>query len=266
MTGTPDRRRPRDLNRLRALLRSLYYGESPAAVRFQFAVLMVDVAIIAFFIAAPLIETRWVFYGLDYAIAGLLALDLAARALAHANLRRWISRPIVWVDLFVLATLLVPQVFFNLGFLRVLRLWTVVHSDLFWTTVGRRFDDTRWEELTRTFATLLTFIFIMTGVVYTSFARVHPGIEGYIDALYFTVAALTTTGFGDITLPGPWGKLISIAIMIVGITLFLRVAQTLFRPFKVQFPCHTCGLQRHDPDAVHCKACGQILNIPDEGD
>jgi hypothetical protein len=24
----------------------------------------------------------------------------------------------------------------------------------------------------------------------------------------------------------------------------------------------TCGLQRHDSDAVHCKACGTVLNIP----
>ena len=29
--------------------------------------------------------------------------------------------------------------------------------------------------------------------------------------------------------------------------------------------CPACGLMRHDIDAVHCKACGQILNIPDEG-
>jgi voltage-gated potassium channel len=33
----------------------------------------------------------------------------------------------------------------------------------------------------------------------------------------------------------------------------------------VRFACPTCGLQRHEPDAVHCKACGMILNIPDEG-
>jgi purine nucleoside permease len=26
-----------------------------------------------------------------------------------------------------------------------------------------------------------------------------------------------------------------------------------------------CGLQRHDADAVHCKACGVLLNITDEG-
>ena len=58
----------------------------------------------------------------------------------------------------------------------------------------------------------------------------------------------------------------SIIVMLVGITLFIRLAQTLIRPHKVKFPCPTCGLQKHDPDAVHCKACGQILCIPDDGD
>ncbi len=31
---------------------------------------------------------------------------------------------------------------------------------------------------------------------------------------------MTTTGFGDITLPGPLGKLTSVVTMIVGISLF----------------------------------------------
>ena len=50
-----------------------------------------------------------------------------------------------------------------------------------------------------------------------------------------------------------------------GITLFLRVAQTVIKPNKVRYPCERCGLQTHDPDAVHCKACGNLLCIPDEG-
>ena len=78
------------------------------------------------------------------------------------------------------------------------------------------------------------------------------------------MATLTTTGFGDIVLPGHWGKLISIVTMIAGITLFVRLAQTLFRPHKVRFACPTCGLGRHEPDAVHCKACGTLLNIPND--
>jgi voltage-gated potassium channel len=106
----------------------------------------------------------------------------------------------------------------------------------------------------------------MTGVVYETQHRVNPAIGNYVDALYFTISALTTTGFGDITLKGSMGHLISIIIMIFGVTLFLRLLQTLIRPGKVRFQCPACGLQRHDIDAVHCKACGKLLNIPDEGD
>jgi voltage-gated potassium channel len=80
------------------------------------------------------------------------------------------------------------------------------------------------------------------------------------------VATVTTTGFGDMVLPGVWGKLTSIVIMIVGITLFVRLARSIFRPFKVYFPCPECALQRHDVDAVFCKACGHKLKIPDEGE
>ena len=249
----------------RAKLRALYFGDTPKAVRFRYAILTIDLAIIAFFIAAPLMRDTHVFLAVDYAIAAVVALELAARALAEPDLRAWLKRPMVWIDLFVLATLLFPQWAFNFGFLRILRLLTIVHSDFFWRTVGRRYDDTRWEELIRTLATLITFVFVITGFVYASFAGVHPGINGYVDALYFTIATLTTTGFGDITLPGPWGKFLSIVTMLTGITFFVRLAQTLFRPAKVSFTCPSCGLGRHDPDAVHCKACGIILNIPDEG-
>ena len=80
------------------------------------------------------------------------------------------------------------------------------------------------------------------------------------------MATVTTTGFGDIVLPGIWGKLTSIVIMIVGISLFVKLAQALFKQHKELFPCPRCALQRHDPDAVHCKACGYLLKIPDDGE
>lgn len=271
--GAAERRRPALIGgpakprgwRFRARLRALYHGHSRSAIRFRLAVITLDLILIAFFILAPLLKGTRVFLPLDYTVAFLLFIDLAARGLAWRDMKAWIRRPIVWVDLFVLLTLLAPLWLFNLAFLRVLRLWTLFHSDFFWETVGRRYDDTRWEEVIRAVATLATFIFIITGFVYTIFAGRHSGIEGYIDALYFTVATLTTTGFGDIVLPGSMGKLISIITMIAGITLFVRLAQAVFRPNKVTYPCPVCGLDRHDPDAVHCKACGTVLNIADSG-
>lgn len=263
--STNDSRDYAALRRFRARLRHLYHGQSKVAVRFRLIVIVVDLILIGFFIATPLIREMRYFLVIDYIVAFILAADLLARALAWRSLRTWIRRPIVWVDFFVLATLLAPQWLFSLAFLRVLRLWTLIHSDFFWETVGRRYDDTRVEEVSRAATTLVTFVFVVTGFVYTSFAGRHVGVDGYVEALYFTIATLTTTGFGDIVLPGTWGKLISIVTMISGITLFVRLAQALFSPHKVRFTCPTCGLMRHDVDAVHCKACGQALNIPNPG-
>lgn len=48
-------------------------------------------------------------------------------------------------------------------------------------------------------------------------------------------------------------------------SFFVRLAQAVVRTYKLTYPCHRCGLQRHDADAVHCKACDEILNLPDEG-
>ncbi|MBV9278688.1 MAG: potassium channel family protein [Chloroflexi bacterium] len=251
---------------LRGWLRELYHGQSRAAVRFRVAVIVLDLAVIGFFVAAPILRNRSGFLTLDYAIAALLALELLARGLAYPGFTGWFRHPSVWLDAFVLATLLAPHWGYNLGYLRMLRLWSVVHSEFFWTTIGRRYDDTRWEDVTKTVATLFTFLFVTAGVVYTGFAGRAEGIRSYVDALYFTVTSVTTTGYGDVLLPGHSGRLLSILIMISGITLFVRLAQALFQPNKVRFRCPTCGLLRHDPDAVHCKACGTVLNIPDEGE
>lgn len=249
---------------LRATLRELYYGASPRAVRFRLWVIAIDLLVIGFFIAAPFLREYPVFLIVDYAIALVLAIDIGARMLAADRPRDWLTRVNSWLDVFVLITLLFPLWLFNLAFLRVLRLWSLFHSEVFWETIGRRFDNTRWEDSAKALSTLVTFVFVATGFVYASFARTHAGISGYVDALYFTVTTLTTTGFGDITLPGVWGKLLTITIMLSGITLFLRFAQTLIRPYKVRFTCPVCGLMRHEPDAVHCKACGEILAIPNE--
>ena len=251
--------------RLKARLRALYHGSSHAAVKFRATVLIIDLLIIGFFMISPLLkESGIVFYAIDYVIAAILAIDLAARAYAYSDIKDWLKKPIVWVDLFILATLLFPAWLFNLGFLRVLRLWTLIHSDFFWRTLGRKYDDTRTEEIIRAVLTLVTFVFVATGFVYTAFLGKHEGLRGYMDALYFTVTSLTTTGYGDITLPGGWGRLVSICIMLVGVTLFVRLGQAVFRPNKVSFPCPTCGLGRHDPDAVYCKACGEQLCIPND--
>lgn len=253
------------LARLRNMLRKLYHGRTPAAFRFQLVAIIIDLAIIGFFIATPVIQQSSSFLWLDYTVAALVAADMTARLLASNDMLRLIRQPASWIDVFILLTLLMPTALANLGFLRILRLWSLSRSGALWRHLEMR-GLRRWREASHAVINLLTFLFVITGFVYTFFFRTQAGLEGYIDALYFTVATVTTTGFGDIVLPGIAGKLTAIATMIIGISLFVRLAQALFRPAKVFFPCPQCGLQRHEPDAVHCKACGHLLKIPDDGD
>ncbi|MBE1711209.1 MULTISPECIES: ion channel [Mesorhizobium] len=260
--ATPDRSA---MARLRDTLRRLYHGRTPAAFRFQVAAIVIDLAIIGFFIATPVIQQSASFLWLDYAVAALVGADLIARLLASNDMLRLMKQPTSWVDVFILLTLLMPTALANLGFLRILRLWSLSRSGSIWRHFEMR-GLRPWREASHAVINLLTFLFVITGFVYTFFFRNGAGLENYIDALYFTVATVTTTGFGDIVLPGMAGKLTAIVTMIIGISLFVRLAQAIFRPAKVFFPCPQCGLQRHEPDAVHCKACGHVLNIPNEGD
>jgi hypothetical protein len=108
-------------------------------------------------------------------------------------------------------------------------------------------------------------IFIATAFVYETWRGINDRILHYGDAFYFTVTTITTTGFGDISLVGTWGRTISIIIMLCGVTLFLRLAQAMSRPSKVERECQACGLTRHDFAAVCCKAFGEMLKIKDEG-
>jgi hypothetical protein len=121
----------------RDALRRLYHGRTPEAVRFQYAVIVVDLAIIAFFISAPVLQNSPSFLWLDYSVAALLCIDTVARAFASRSILRWVIQPTVWVDMFILLTLLMPSVFANLAFLRILRLWSLSRSGFLWRAWAR---------------------------------------------------------------------------------------------------------------------------------
>lgn len=198
---------------------------------------------------------------------GLVILaDFCARLYVSPNPAREFAHLATWADMAAIISFLAPVVGEGLGFLRILRTLRLLHT---YQLVARlRIDSPffrRNQEAITAVVNLGVFLFIMTGVVYETQHWRNPAIGNYVDALYFTVTALTTTGFGDITLEGSLGRLTAVVIMIFGVTLFLRLLQVLLRPHKVRFSCPTCGLQRHEVDAVHCKACGTQLKIPDEG-
>jgi voltage-gated potassium channel len=246
-------------------LRDLYEGRAPQAYRFHLALLVFDVATIVFIVATSFIVRNPVVETVDVILGLLILAEFTARMLASRNRGRELLRLSTWTDLIAIVSFLAPVTGEAAGFLRVMRTLRILRT---YTTLnelkGRHGPFHEAEEVVLASANLLVFIFIMTAIVYETQHRTNEEITNYADALYFTVTALTTTGFGDITLPGTTGRLLTVVIMIFGVTLFLRLAQVLFRPNKVRYPCHACGLQRHDYDAVHCKACGNLLAIPND--
>lgn len=246
-------------------LRQLYYGSDAISRRFRFTLLVFDIATIGLFLATTFVDNApWVI-ALDFCLAAIIATDLGARFWIATNRREFVLSLWTIADVVVLFSLLAPVLTDNLGFLRIARAVRLLRSyhvlrDLRGQSAWFRAN----EEVIKRTLNLFVFIFVVTSAVFVTQHEINPGITNYIDALYFTITTLTTTGFGDITLQGPGGRLLSVVIMVIGVSLFLQLLQAIFRPRKVRHRCPDCALLVHDADAVHCKHCGRVLAIPNE--
>jgi voltage-gated potassium channel len=250
----------------RARLRELYYGWSPRAVRFRYGLLLFDLVVIGFVIVSSFFFENPVVEVLDLVFGIVILADFGARLLASRSPLNELVHPLGLADLIVIVSFLAPLAGENFAFLRVVRSLRLFRS---YQLVSRLRQDfpffKRNEDAVLSVVNLMVFLLIMTALVHATQIGRNPEINNYADALYFTVTTLTTTGFGDITLQGTSGRLLAVLIMIFGVSLFIRLVQTLFRPQKVHHECPECGLTRHDPDAVHCKHCGATIHIQTEG-
>ena len=232
---------------LKTDIRRLYEGATPRGVRFRYALLAFDIVTVLFIIATSFLPSGQVIETLDVMFGvGILA-DFAARLLVSRHRLREFTRFSTWTDVVAIVSFLAPLAGEAGGFLRILRTLRLLRD--YQMLVRLRADSSffqRNEEVIFAVTNLAVFIFVMTAIVYETQKFRNDQITNYADALYFTVTALTTTGFGDITLPGTLGRLISVVIMIFGVTLFFNLARALLSPNKVRFPCPSCGLQRHD--------------------
>jgi voltage-gated potassium channel len=246
-------------------LRELYEGESRRSAWFRYGLLLFDVATIVFLVVTSFIDGSPVLELFDAVIGVIILADFIARLLVSRHRFHHLLHPLGLADIAVIISFLAPVSGHDLGFLRALRALRLFRSYQITSRMKRDFPFVRRNYDTIVAGThLFMFLFVMTAVVYETQHQHNPAIGNYVDALYFTVTTLTTTGFGDITLPGTAGRLLTIVMMIVGVSLFVRMVQVLFRPLRVHHKCDSCGLSEHETNAIHCKRCGALLNIPAE--
>ncbi|MGL5735596.1 MAG: ion transporter [Beijerinckiaceae bacterium] len=253
--------------RLLQKLRSLYYGDHTAGRRFRYGLIAFDIFTILVFVIEAIFPGQWWAKPVDITLGMLLIGDFLFRLYVERNRRRFLLHWSTLADLVVIVSLLAPLLTENLAFLRVVRALRLLRS---YQLLRDLRAESAWfrsnENVIQASVNFFVFLFVVTSIVFVTQSAKNAGINTYVDALYFTVTTLTTTGFGDITLKDTGGKLLSVLIMIVGVSLFLQLIKAIFRPPKVRFTCDDCGLLMHDRDAVHCKHCGKVLAIPSDGD
>jgi voltage-gated potassium channel len=245
----------------------LYEGHGRAPYYFRWTMLVFDFLTIGYFLWAPFEARGRSHVAVDFAIGIIIALDLAARFCIARRKHRFFLNWLNWADFAVVVTMLAPLLVSNLAFLRVLRAVRAIRA---FTFIRRMRVITpffqRHEVLINKATNVVVFVFIMAAIVYATQIGVNPSVHTYIDALYFTMTTLTTTGYGDILMVGETGRLLSILIMGLGLTLFLQLLRAIVEPeHKVEIECPDCGLMLHDRDAIHCKHCGRTMHIETRG-
>jgi voltage-gated potassium channel len=254
------------MNELTSLCREIYYGNTRRALRARYGFLIFDLLVVSYFVITTFLDLyEWIIYA-DMAIGVILIADLIGRLLADSDRGSFLVKPMTIVDFTIIASLFVPALIGNFAFLRLVRSLRLLRSYV----VARQLRSRsaffkKNEDVIVSSLNLMVFIFVVTAAVYVLQVPVNDSINNYVDALYFTITTLTTTGFGDVILVGSAGRLMAVVIMIVGVALFIRLVQTIFRPNRIRYECPDCGLTRHELDAVHCKHCGRQLHIRTEG-
>lgn len=247
-------------------LEDLYEPDNQDTLWFTYGLIFFDALMMIYLVISSFFYGNEVIERLDLILGIIIFADFLARMCIAPSPLKHLINPLSIVDLVVILSLILPFHGESLAFLRAIRIYTILRAPYLMNRLKKDFHFfVAYEDVIKSVSNFFIFVFVMTAIVFEAQVGINDKIHNYMDALYFTVSALTTTGFGDIVLVGNGGRFLSVVIMIFGVSLFIRLIQTMFGARKVRHSCKSCGLYLHDRDASHCKACGSVINIPDEG-
>jgi voltage-gated potassium channel len=216
------------------------------------------------------IPDRWriALNSIDTAILITFAIEYLLRFWVAENKIRYFFSLYSIIDLFAVFPFLMGV--FDIRFIRIFRWFRILRLIRFIegkTIVGyiTREDSAIFA---RILLTLFIIIFVYAGLIYQVEHPKSPAIFGtFLDAVYFSVATMTTVGFGDVTPLSQTGRLLTILMILTGVIVIpWQLGDLVKRLVKtanqISTPCPTCHLSLHDSDAQFCKNCGTKLPNP----
>ena len=182
------------------------------------------------------------------------------------NAKRYFFSFFGFIDLIAILPLFLGWT--DIRFIRVFRWFRILRIVRFWRMekkiLGFKTEDSII--FVRIFLTLFTLIFVYAGLIYQVEHQVNSDrLVNFFDAFYFVVVTMTTVGYGDVTPLSEAGRFMTVLMIFTGV-LFIPwqlselIAQVVKTYNVVEQKCNSCGLSRHEPDALFCKQCGTKLN------
>ncbi|MBW4695515.1 MAG: ion transporter [Lyngbya sp. HA4199-MV5] len=219
----------------------------------------------------PLSNTLWlILEAIDQGILVIFAIEYGLRFWCAEHKARFFFSLFSLVDLLVILPFFIGIFnidLFNISFLRVFRWFRILRLIRFMEgkTIFGYVTTEDSAIFTRILLTLFIIIFVYSGLIYQVEHPTNPQAFGtFLDAVYFSVATMTTVGFGDITPVSEIGRFLTVLMILTGIALIpWQLGDLVKRLVKttnqVQTTCVSCKLSLHDADAQFCKQCGTKL-------
>jgi voltage-gated potassium channel len=150
--------------------------------------------------------------------------------------------------------------------LRLLRIFRVLKLGQYTSEashLGQALSRSR-QKITVFLAVVVTMVLVIGSAMYLVEGP-ENGFTSIPLSVYWAIVTLTTVGYGDVTPHTVLGQVLASVVMILGYGIIAVptgiVTVELGRSSGSTTPrvCTRCGLPLHDPDARHCKRCGERL-------
>jgi voltage-gated potassium channel len=210
-------------------------------------------------------EYRVFFEYLEYISVGLFSIEYLLRVYSCTGDERYkrpvigrlryIISPMALVDLFAILPFYAPMVItLDLRFIRILRFVRIVrlfkltrYSEAL-KTLGGVFIAKK-EELVITLMSVAVLLIISASIMYFVENDVQPEAFSSIPAtMWWSIATLTTVGYGDVYPITPLGKILGAIIAILGVGLFALPAGILSSGFAEM-------IRKKEETTIQCRYC-----------